>query len=135
MQQETPYKVCPSCSQQTLINATSCPRCNHQFSTQFAQPPMPTQAFYGIRPQYLQDASSKKLASGICGIVIGALGIHKFLLGYQTAGLIMLLGSILTCGIAAPVFSIIGLIEGIMYLTKSDEEFHARYIANRQEWF
>jgi TM2 domain-containing membrane protein YozV len=96
---------------------------------------MPTQAFYAVKPAYLQDASGKKLSAGLCGILIGCLGIHKFILGYTGAGLIMLLGSVLTCGIAAPVFSIIGLVEGIMYITKSDDEFYGRYIAGRQEWF
>ena len=47
----------------------------------------------------------------------------------------MLLGSILTCGFAAPIFSIIGLIEGIMYLTKSDEEFVQTYQVNQKGWF
>ncbi len=30
---------------------------------------------------------------------------------------------------------VIGIIEGIMYLTKSDEEFHRVYIAGKREWF
>jgi TM2 domain-containing membrane protein YozV len=79
--------------------------------------------------------SSTKLAAGICGILLGALGIHKFVLGYTGPGLIMLLVSVLSCGIAAPVISIIGLIEGIIYLTKSDEEFGRLYVENRKEWF
>lgn len=81
------------------------------------------------------DISGKKIAAGICGILLGALGIHKFVLGYNTEGLIMLLVSLLTCGIVAPVMSIIGLIEGIIYLTKSDEEFYRTYIAGKKGWF
>lgn len=81
------------------------------------------------------DASSKKIAAGVCGILLGALGIHKFVLGYSTEGLIMLLVSILTCGLAAPVVGIIGLIEGIIYLTKSDEEFYNTYIVGKKAWF
>lgn len=81
------------------------------------------------------DVNGKKLASGICGIVLGALGIHKFILGYTTEGLIMLLASILTCGIAAAVMGVIGLIEGIIYLTKSDTEFYNTYIASKKGWF
>lgn len=75
------------------------------------------------------------MAAGIFGLLLGSLGIHKFILGYTTAGLVMLLGSILTCGLVAPVFGLIGIIEGIVYLTKSDQEFHNRYIVNRNEWF
>ena len=81
------------------------------------------------------DANGKKIAAGICGIIIGALGIHKFVLGYNTEGLIMLLVSLLTCGLGSPIMGIIGLIEGIMYLTKSDEEFYSTYIANKKAWF
>lgn len=81
------------------------------------------------------DASGKKIAAGICGILLGALGIHKFVLGYTTEGLIMLLGSILTCGFGSPIMGIIGLIEGIIYLTKSDQQFLDTYLANKKGWF
>jgi hypothetical protein len=47
----------------------------------------------------------------------------------------MLLSTILTCGIAAGVFHVVGLIEGILYLTKNDEEFYRTYIVGRKEWF
>jgi len=86
-------------------------------------------------PPTLADRASKKIAAGVCGIVIGYLGVHKFILGYTGPGLIMLLVSLLSCGLAAPVFAIIGLIEGILYLTKSDEEFVRTYVDNRKEWF
>ena len=81
------------------------------------------------------DANGKKIAAGICGILLGALGIHKFVLGYTTEGLIMLLVSILTCGFGGFVIGIIGLIEGIIYLTKSDAEFYSTYMANHKGWF
>lgn len=80
------------------------------------------------------DASSKKLAAGICAILLGALGIHKFILGYTTEGLIMLLVSILTCGLGGAVMGIVGLVEGIIYLTKTDEEFVSTYIVNKKGW-
>ncbi|MEW5857307.1 MAG: TM2 domain-containing protein [Cyanobacteriota bacterium] len=79
--------------------------------------------------------ASKKIAAGVCGILIGGLGIHKFVLGYNTEGIIMLLLSLLTCGILAPVMGIIGLIEGIIYLTKSDEEFVSTYLVSKKGWF
>lgn len=82
-----------------------------------------------------RDANGTKIAAGICGIMFGQLGIHKFILGYTNTGLIMLLSSILTCGIAGVAMHIIGIIEGIMYLTKSDDEFYRTYIVGRKEWF
>ena len=78
---------------------------------------------------------SKRIAAGICAILIGSLGVHKFILGMTKPGLIMLLVSILTCGIGAIPMSIIGLVEGIIYLTKSDADFYQTYIVGKKEWF
>ena len=83
----------------------------------------------------IPQQESKRIVTGILGILIGSLGIHKFVLGYTKEGLIMLLGTILTCGFGGIVFSIIGLIEGIIYLTKSDEEFIQTYQVDQKGWF
>ncbi|WP_448560685.1 TM2 domain-containing protein [Trichothermofontia sp.] len=78
---------------------------------------------------------SKKIAAGVCGILLGAFGIHKFILGYTQEGLIMLLVSLLTCGLGAGIMGIIGLIEGILYLTETDAEFVNTYLINKRGWF
>lgn len=92
-----------------------------------------------MSPPVKDDGASKKIAAGICGILLGPLGVHKFILGYTGAGLIMLLvtllGGIVTCGISSWVIWVIGLIEGIIYLTKSDAEFVRTYVEGRKEWF
>lgn len=77
----------------------------------------------------------KKIVAGILAILLGSLGVHKFILGYTTEGIIMLAISVVSCGILAVVPSIIGIIEGIMYLTKSDEEFVRTYIQSKKGWF
>ena len=82
-----------------------------------------------------QEFAGKKVAAGICGILIGSLGIHKFILGLTQPALIMLLVSLLTCGFAAPIMGIIGLVEGIIYLTKSDEDFYQTYGVQQKGWF
>lgn len=74
---------------------------------------------------------NKKLMAGILGIVIGSLGIHKFILGYNKEGIIQIVLTFVTCGLAG----LIGLIEGIIYLTKSDEEFYQMYQVNKKPWF
>lgn len=80
-----------------------------------------------------------KMAAGLLGIFLGGLGIHKFYLGYTKEAIIMLAvglgGGIITCGLASCVMAIIGLIEGIMYLTKTDEEFQATYVDSVKGWF
>ena len=81
------------------------------------------------------EITGKKVAAGLCAIFIGSFGIHKFILGYTSAGLIMLLVSLLTCGIGIFVMHVIGIIEGIMYLSKSDAEFYQTYMVGKKEWF
>jgi len=73
--------------------------------------------------------AEKKIVAGILGILLGGLGIHKFYLGYTKQGIIQLILGFLCIG------SIIGLIEGIIYLTKSDEAFVATYITGKKGWF
>ena len=48
---------------------------------------------------------------------------------------VSLAGGAFTCGGVSGVVGIIGLIEGIMYLTKSDEEFEKTYITGQKPWF
>jgi TM2 domain-containing membrane protein YozV len=86
-----------------------------------------------------EQGADKKLAAGLCGILLGAFGVHKFILGYTSEGLIMLLvglvGGFITCGLTSIAMSVIGIVEGIMYLTKSDEEFVKTYIQGKKGWF
>jgi TM2 domain-containing membrane protein YozV len=90
--------------------------------------------------------AEKRVLSAVLAMVLGGFGIHKFYLGYTNEGLIMLLvtvlgggvGSAVTCGMAIPVafiMPIIGLIEGVVYLTKTDAEFDAIYVTGRKAWF
>jgi TM2 domain-containing membrane protein YozV len=81
------------------------------------------------------EIQNKKIAAGICAILIGSFGVHKFLLGYTNAGLITILITVLTCGAAGVVMGIIGLVEGIIYLTMTDAQFYETYIAHKKEWF
>ncbi len=66
-----------------------------------------------------------KVVAGILGILLGGLGIHHFYLGNTTTGIVVLLLSCLCLG------GIIGLVEGIMLLVMSDEDFNARYNSGR----
>ena len=75
--------------------------------------------------------AEKKVVAGILGILLGSLGIHKFYLGYTKEGIIQIVITICTCGFGY----IIGLIEGIIYLTKSDEDFVATYVTGKKGWF
>ncbi len=78
-----------------------------------------------------EDVGSKKLVAGLLGILLGGWGIHKFYLGMTMPGILQIVITIVTCGVGA----IVGLIEGIIYLTKSDEDFYQTYIVEQKGWF
>ena len=75
--------------------------------------------------------SEKKLAAGLLGILLGAFSANKFYLGYINEGIIQIVLNIVTCGIA----TVIPFIEGIIYLTMSDEQFDRTYVQGRKTWF
>ena len=101
--------------------------------------PAPPQSPPPAAPQGQIPGADKKVLAGLLGIFLGAFGVHKFVLGYQKEGIIMLVVTLvlggITCGVGASVTAIIGLIEGIMYITKTDEEFVNTYITNKKPWF
>jgi TM2 domain-containing membrane protein YozV len=75
--------------------------------------------------------AEKKIVAGILGILLGGLAAHKFYLGYTKTAIIQLVVSVVTCGAG----SLIGFVEGIIYLTKSDQEFVDTYVTGKKEWF
>ena len=75
--------------------------------------------------------ADKKVLAGILGILLGGFGLHRFVLGDTTGGLIRIAITVVTCGMG----SLIGLVEGIIYLTKSDEDFVQTYIVEGKKWF
>jgi len=84
-------------------------------------------------PETLQTKGrkNKKVLAGVLGIFLGFLGVHKFVLGYTKQGIIQIIISIFTCGFGGMV----GFVEGIIYLTKSDDEFYETYQLNKKAWF
>ena len=89
---------------------------------------------------------SKRIIAGITAILVGTFGVHKFLLGYNKEGIYYLVAnlvilpiiSFVTCGAGFGLYSLtylIPIIEGIIYLTKSDEEFINTYQVNKKPWF
>lgn len=105
----------------------------------------------------LSDANTRKIIAALLAFFLGGLGIHKFYLGYTGAGLVFvliqiagwfltLMLSLLSLGIgaifllplmafASGVLSVIGIIEGVIYLSKTDADFYHTYLSGRKEWF
>lgn len=77
------------------------------------------------------NGENKKILAGVLALLLGTLGVHKFILGYNKEGIIQLIATFITCGIAG----IIPFIEGIIYLTKTDEEFYNTYQVGKKGWF
>lgn len=75
---------------------------------------------------------NKKIVAGVMALILGCFGVHKFVLGYTNEGIIMLILGLVSLG---SISSIIGLIEGIIYLTKSDSDFYHTYQLGRRPWF
>jgi TM2 domain-containing membrane protein YozV len=136
------YKACPQCNRPAALEAQFCQWCGHQFRTQFTAGAHQTQAFHSPYPYaphtqtpVQQAAGGNKIAAGICAILLGCLGVHKFILGLTTPGIVMLLVTLLTFGLGAVVMAVIGIAEGIIYLTKSDAEFYQIYMVDKKAWF
>ena len=82
-------------------------------------------------PPDLPPQESKRVLCGVMGLLIGSLGIHRFVLGDTTGGILRIVITIVTCGLG----SLIGFIEGIIYLTKSDADFVRIYEVEKKAWF
>lgn len=111
-QPQFPTKFCTSCGVQIHAMAEICPACGVR---QMAPP-----AMYGPPPGYSLAAAGKdKTLAGLLAILLGGLGVHKFYMGKTGQGILYLL----LCWTFLP--AIAGFIEGIMYLSMSEEKFAA----------
>jgi TM2 domain-containing membrane protein YozV len=99
------------------------------------------QPYQEPQPPYSQD--NKRVLTGVLSIILGSIGVHKFVLGYNNEGFIILIATAIgyaTLCIFIGAFiltatSLLGLIEGIIYLSKTDAEFYETYQKNKKAWF
>jgi hypothetical protein len=98
-------KFCAECGEIIRARAEICPKCGvRQALTSYSSP--------GAR---------NRIAAALFALLLGGIGIHKFYLGRVVAGVLYLL----FCWTLIP--ALIALIEGIVYLTMSDDAFRAKY--------
>ena len=112
---------CKNCGNQIANAAAVCPKCGVALKH--------SATLSGC------DGKKDKTVAALLAIFLGALGIHEFYLGNNTSAIIRLVITLLTCGWGGAILGIISLIEGIIYLTKSDEEFQTIYVKGHKEWF
>lgn len=115
-------KFCPNCGAETKQEQIVCLKCGVALESM----PKPT-----------ADGDGKnRVTASLLAIFLGAIGAHEFYLGHNRSALIRLAMGIIGLVIGLTfVASLIGLIEGIIYLTKSDEEFKQIYVLGGKEWF
>ncbi|MCD4828421.1 MAG: TM2 domain-containing protein [Candidatus Cloacimonetes bacterium] len=127
-------KYCWNCGTEPEIGAIMCVKCGAALK----------------ETKVSTEAKNNKILVGLIAIFFGWLGIHKFIMGYTNPGLIMCIGSVASLVVATLLawlilpmvlyivpfgMSVIGLIEGIIYLTKTDEEYQRIYVDGQKFWF
>lgn len=70
-----------------------------------------------------------KTTAGLFGIFLGIFGVHKFYLGQTNMGIVYLLCGTLGTLLVLPFLAVmvISLVEGIILLTQTDQEFDDQY--------
>ena len=96
-------QYCPSCGEPIKKGAEICPEC-------------------GVRQQPATSTGKDRVTAGILALLLGGIGAHKFYLEETGMGILYL------CFSWTFIPALVGLIEGILYLTKSDVEFERKYV-------
>lgn len=97
-------QFCSSCGEVIKEEAEICPECGVSQGSSSTN-----------------GAGPDRTTAGLLAILLGGIGVHKFYMGDTGMGILYLV----FCWTFIP--AIVGLIEGIIYLTKSDEEFQQTY--------
>lgn len=132
-------RYCTKCGAVNEDTAQSCIACLAPLTAMKHEGYTPGDTINPVGPSSMTDlkalGAEKKMVTGIVAILLGAFGVHKFLLGYTTEAVIMLAITVVSCGLLGLIPAVIGIIEGITYLTQTDEEFAQTYIVGKKTWF
>ncbi|ELZ28229.1 TM2 domain-containing protein [Halosimplex carlsbadense 2-9-1] len=96
-------KYCAECGAVINEKAEICPEC-------------------GVRQPGMDSGNDERIVAALLAILLGSFGAHKFYLGNNKLGIIYL------CFFWTGIPGIIGIIEGVIYLTKDDDEFRRQYM-------
>ena len=116
---------CPNCGVQVNENQVICVKCGVGLNTQPQYKP-------GLTSQFgISGGAKDRSIAGLLALLLGGFGVHQFYLGNTLSGILHIVVTWATCGLGG----IISLVEGIRYLTMSDQEFYDTYVKNKREWF
>lgn len=127
--------VCLGCGFAPTNGDKFCPHCGAEIKTGQAICLKCGAALEDAAPAAVPTGDKSRIAAALLAIFLGGLGAHEFYLGHNKSGLIRIAIGIVGLFLMVPAASIIGLIEGIIYLTKSDSEFYKTYVVDGKEWF
>ena len=101
-----PTRFCFACGRNIDVRAEICPGCG-------VRQPWPS----AVSPKPRRD----RIVAALLAIFLGNFGVHKFYLGHIGVGIVYAL----FCWTSIP--GVLGVIEGILYLMKSDEQWAIEY--------
>ncbi len=122
MQQPMPEVHCPICGGDCVPVFSQQPNNSgpQAYGPQYAQGPQIHQ------PDVFDEGPSGKSRgiAGLLAILLGSIGVHYFYLGKIGGGIICILLTLITCGL----WSILTLIQGILFFTMPQEKFEQKYV-------
>lgn len=130
---------CSECGHQVSDKATTCPNCGCPIEAQLP-PPIPEteepQQAQATPPQPTQqigvfDNGPSGKSRGVAALLaffLGCLGVHYFYVGKIGAGILFLVCSLVSCGILAPIVSILCLVQTIRLFIMTHDEFEQTYV-------
>lgn len=140
-------RKCPRCGSEIPAASTRCQYCGSDIPPQYGNQssyqqggPQP-QSYYGSNYNSMEkqrflgnelfanspEGKSRGLTA-LLAFFFGSIGVQYFYVGKNTAGIIFLLATLLTCGLAAAITGVIALIQFIILLCINNVEFRQRYI-------
>ncbi len=105
-------KFCHECGAVIRARAEICPKCGVR---------QPMAGAVGANGLSVTPSGKSRIAAALFAFFLGGIGVHKFYTGRVVWGILY----ILFCWTFIP--AIIALVEGIIYLTMSDEAFARKY--------
>lgn len=135
---------CPECgkqySTQEKVNRVKCPYCGAETNVSYAEPgpsqwqQFGQQATTTVNSVFSDGQSGRSRGvAALLALFFGALGLHYFYIGKTNAGIIFLVVSIITCGFLGLVAQVVSIVQGIMFLTSTQEEFEQRWVYSPSE--
>jgi TM2 domain-containing membrane protein YozV len=83
-------------------------------------------------------AARSRIVAGVFALLLGVFGAHKFYLGYYAEAIIILvalLAGAVTGGLSSATIFLITIVEGVIYLLKTEEDFQYTYVLKKKGWF